>query len=83
MYINNEKLKNIDSLFNAFYSALYDGVITPKRDYISIFDYQMTIKEFFYKYVIAFTKYRGDILSSDREIQAFCMAYMSLENNLF
>lgn len=71
----NEKFKegieNFITAYNKEYSSLYDEEKPEDKTQIELFECYMKVYDNFKIFVNAFCQYRGDILTSDREINAF------------
>lgn len=74
--------RNIMTLFSEHYEDLYDGKTKSNRELVKEFDDKMANDPEFKKQVQAFVRERGDVLSSDREVQAYMMAYNTVKSKL-
>lgn len=74
--------RNIMTLFSKHYEDLYDGKTKSNRELVKEFDDKMANDPEFKKQVQAFVRERGDVLSSDREVQAYMMAYNTTKSKL-
>lgn len=61
------------SVFNGFYDDLYNGKIRENRTLIIEFDRRLKTDNAFKALVSFFNETRKDILSSDREVNAFML----------
>lgn len=68
------------SVFNGFYDDLYNGKIGENRNLIIEFDNRLKTDNAFNSFVAFFNETRKDIISSDREVNAFML---TIETKLF
>ena len=73
--MSERHLKQLNKLFNAEYSALYDGKKRESADQIRRFDDLSANNKGFQNILTAFAHYRHDIITSDRECNAFMNVY--------
>ena len=74
--MTKSNLDHLESLYNAFYRALYDGLITAP-DAAAEFN-RLIVDDDYSGDLVAFDDRRGDIITSDREAAAYYLAYKTL-----
>lgn len=74
--------RTILTMFHKHYDDLYDGKTKHNASLVKEFDDKMAKDPEFKKQVQAFVRERGDILSSDREVEAYMLAYNTTKNKL-
>lgn len=74
--------RTILTMFHKHYDDLYDGKTKHNASLVKEFDDKMAKDPEFKKQVQAFVRERGDVLSSDREVEAYMLAYNTTKNKL-
>ena len=74
--------RNLLTMFGKHYDDLYEGKTKRNPALVKEFDDKMANDPEFKKQVQAFVRERGDLLTSDREVEAYMLAYNTVKNKL-
>lgn len=80
--MKNISIEKFLKQFKKEYNFLYDNNdrVAGRDEAIDTFDEMLKTQEWFKEFVREFCRYRGDIVSSDRECAAFMFALEVLDN---
>lgn len=74
--------RNLLTMFGKHYDDLYEGKTKRNPALVKEFDDKMANDPEFKKQVQAFVRERGDLLTSDREVEAYMLAHNTVKNKL-